>query len=670
MTKGKYLDKIVFVLVAAVIAMMIAATVVERIDGSFVAFKLFYHSLTFILLWAAVAVGTVFLLVRKKIWRRPAVAAIHLALLLMLAGALTTHLWSEEGAVHLREGETIKAPVEMTLVDFSISYYPGTDTPMDYTSVVTVNGKTASISMNNILKTGGYRFYQMSYDEDGGGTILSYSHDPWGVGLSYTGYILLLLSMIAYFFEKNSAFRRLLRNPLALAVLFAFVPLLAQAREPKAFPREVADRLGDLELFYNGRVTSVQTMADDYVRKVYGKTDVLGFNSMQVLTGWMFYYDSWQDVPLKLKKKDVSTAREEEKRFLMREVASGRPLKIFPFAVENGGVKWYSPADQLPDSLPSEEWLFLRRVITMVGEEVFMEKYDDAVSILDKVHDYQVKKAGDALPDAAHKRAEKLYNRIGLPKVPAMACLTLGILLFLAAAVAPALVRRRGYGICVTVAAAIVLLYLTVIIALRWFVSGNVPLSNGSELMTFIAWMAMALTAWLPGRLSMLKPIGFILAGFGMLVASLGISNPQITPLMPVLLSPLLAIHVSCMMISYTLFGLAALNSLVALFAKKDKGRTAISRIVLFPATFLLVAGTFIGAIWANISWGNYWGWDPKETWALVTCIVYSFALHKTGLPFLEKDRGFNLFCIFAFLSVLITYFGVNFLLGGMHSYA
>ncbi|MBO4498642.1 MAG: cytochrome c biogenesis protein CcsA [Bacteroidaceae bacterium] len=662
MKGGGILDRTVLVLVAAVIVMMIAATVVERNEGSLVAFELFYHSFAFVLLWAAATAGAAFLLIHRKVWKRPAVAAMHLAFLLMLSGALTTHLWSEEGAVHLREGETIKVPVEMTLVGFDISYYPGTDTPMDYTSTVTVNGKTAFISMNRILKTGGYRFYQMSYDEDGDGTLLSFSHDPWGVGLSYAGYFLLFVSLILYFFDRGSAFRRILRSLAPCLALLSLSPLHAQAGQPRAFPREVADRLGNLEVFYNGRVTSVQTMADGYVRKVYGKSKVAGFSSVQVLTGWMYYYDSWQDVPLKLKGNEAF--------YLMDEAASGRPLRILPFPGEGGVLKWYSPAGELPGMPLSDEWAFLQQVVPMLGDEVSMERFDEAVALLDKVHEYQVGRAGDALPDAAHKRAEKLYNAIGLPRVPAMISLAAGILLFLVSAVSPVSVRRRGYGRCVTAASLLLLLYLSIIIVLRWFVSGNMPVSNGSELMTFIAWMAMALTSGLSGRLSVLKPMGFILAGFGMLVASLGISNPQITPLMPVLSSPLLAIHVSCMMISYTLFGLSALNSLVALLAKEDGDRTAISRLMLFPATFLLVAGTFIGAIWANISWGNYWGWDPKETWALITCLVYSFALHRTGLPFLENNRGFNLFCLFAFISVLITYFGVNFLLGGMHSYS
>ena len=95
-----------------------------------------------------------------------------------------------------------------------------------------------------------------------------------------------------------------------------------------------------------------------------------------------------------------------------------------------------------------------------------------------------------------------------------------------------------------------------------------------------------------------------------------------------------------------------------------------VSRAALYPAVFLLAFGIIIGSLWANISWGNYWSWDPKETWALITLLIYAFALHGSNLKVFQRPRFFHAYCIFAFLSVLITYFGVNFFLGGMHAYA
>lgn len=127
------------------------------------------------------------------------------------------------------------------------------------------------------------------------------------------------------------------------------------------------------------------------------------------------------------------------------------------------------------------------------------------------------------------------------------------------------------------------------------------------------------------------------------------------------------------MMLSYTLFGLVAFNGILGVSVRSREVSSQlrdVSLVVLYPAVFLLTLGTFLGAVWANISWGNYWAWDPKETWALVTMLVYAFALHGGSVKAFNRPRFFHWYTIFAFLSVLITYFGVNLLLGGMHSYA
>ncbi|MBQ3883197.1 MAG: cytochrome c biogenesis protein CcsA, partial [Bacteroidales bacterium] len=149
--------------------------------------------------------------------------------------------------------------------------------------------------------------------------------------------------------------------------------------------------------------------------------------------------------------------------------------------------------------------------------------------------------------------------------------------------------------------------------------------------------------------------------------------SPQITPLMPVLQSPLLSIHVLSMMMSYTLFGLVAFNGIMGLAVPSKEAKENlmdVSIAVLYPAVFLLTFGTFLGAVWANISWGSYWAWDPKETWALVTMLVYSFTLHNGAIKTFRNPAFFHAYTIFAFICVLITYFGVNLILGGMHSYA
>ena len=143
-------------------------------------------------------------------------------------------------------------------------------------------------------------------------------------------------------------------------------------------------------------------------------------------------------------------------------------------------------------------------------------------------------------------------------------------------------------------------------------------------------------------------------------------------PLLPVLRSPLLVFHVVAMIISYTIFGLMALIGITGLCVHNPKTKETlrdISLLILYPAVFLITFGTFLGAVWANISWGTYWGWDPKETWALITLLVYAFALHGGSIKAFRNPVFFHIYTIVAFISVLVTYFGVNLLLGGMHSY-
>ena len=178
--------------------------------------------------------------------------------------------------------------------------------------------------------------------------------------------------------------------------------------------------------------------------------------------------------------------------------------------------------------------------------------------------------------------------------------------------------------------------------------------------------------------------------GFCLLVAMMSGSNPPITNLMPVLNSPLLTLHVAVIMCSYALFFFVAMGGVAGLICGGQKSASAktlnslpkaanttesinlseqlstLNYILLFPAVTLLAIGIIIGAVWANVSWGNYWSWDPKEVWALITLIIYFIPLHR-GM--LQHPRTFHLYCVLAFLSVIITYFGVNLLLGGLHAY-
>ena len=174
-------------------------------------------------------------------------------------------------------------------------------------------------------------------------------------------------------------------------------------------------------------------------------------------------------------------------------------------------------------------------------------------------------------------------------------------------------------------------------------------------------------------KIKILTPFGFLISGFTLLVAWLGQKNPQITPLMPVLNSPILSAHVSTIMIAYSLLSFTFFSGIFSLLVRdseKTSQLAVLSRIMLYPAEILLGIGIFLGAVWANISWGRYWSWDPKETWALITFMVYALPFHSKSLIIFYDDKKLHKYLIFAFLTVLMTYFGVNYFLGGMHSYA
>lgn len=144
----------------------------------------------------------------------------------------------------------------------------------------------------------------------------------------------------------------------------------------------------------------------------------------------------------------------------------------------------------------------------------------------------------------------------------------------------------------------------------------------------------------------------------------------QIQPMTPILRTPMLALHVSVIVISYFFLLLIAIFSAIGLASSKQSSKMyRWSNILLYPALVFLIIGIFIGAVWANISWGRYWGWDSKETWALITMLVYAIPLHKDSLPAFANQKKFHRYCLIAFITVLMTFLGVSFLLGGIHSY-
>ena len=208
--------------------------------------------------------------------------------------------------------------------------------------------------------------------------------------------------------------------------------------------------------------------------------------------------------------------------------------------------------------------------------------------------------------------------------------------------------------------------------ALLWYRRGTFPATNGAEALMLLASVIAAIAIALGNkyRFTSLKRRLAVAACISAAIALSGLEGED--EVQPILRTPLLGVHVTTIIIAYALLACTAVNAAIALCTRNTKRRAQqalFGRVLLYPATMLLATGIFIGAVWADISWGRYWGWDPKEVWALVTLLVCSVAFHTRSLQFMARPTTFHLFCIAAFAAVLFTYFGVNYLLGGLHSY-
>lgn len=742
----KYLS---FGLTGLLVLAMMTATILEKAYGTDFVLSQIYGSPFFVAAWTVVAVSSFIYLMRHRMPKKSFTFLLHFSFLVILAGALTTYLFGRHGSLHLRTGDTpvhdyvkpdmhLEAfPFQVRLNTFRIDYYPGTGAVMDFVSLVEFTdeaGQTLAageISMNRPLTYRHYRFYQSAYDPDGQGTTLSIAYDPWGIGITYAGYSLLLVSLLGFFFQKNSRFRLLLSHPslrhTTLCCLLALLPAFARAastsQPPQTLSREAAGALGNLYLYYHDRVCPLQTLAKDFTVKVYGQPRYKGLTPEQVLAGWFFYYDDWKTEPMiRIKSREIRRllgidseyaaltdfmngngfkldrllygdtltdrrgAEEANEKFnLISMVSTGSLLRIYPYRPADGSpVRWFSFSDELPKELPDDQWLFIRNSMGLVAEQWMTGHPEEAIRLIYKIRSYQQKTVPHDLPSDARFRAEKLYNRLNYTRMLAMGCLTIGILAFFYYTRRMIQSRPRNgrtariiHGTFLSLLVGI-LVYLAFLITLRGYISHHLPLANGYETMQFMAACAILLTCCFCRRWKGVVAFGYLTCGLSLLVAMLGEANPPITRLMPVLASPLLSSHVVSIMVAYTLLAFIMLNGVTALLLHHTRPDSeaqvvrlsVISRILLYPAVFFLTVGIFIGAVWANASWGRYWGWDPKEVWALITLLIYAGALHSDSLPAFRTPLFFHRFAILAFLSVLVTYLGVNFFLGGMHSYA
>ena len=380
----------------------------------------------------------------------------------------------------------------------------------------------------------------------------------------------------------------------------------------------------------------------------------------------------------------------DDKVQLIMSLRHGEPFKIFPYG-KNNNIRWYSPKEKIAQNIDNDRSWFIKNIFTLLNQSAHANNDEQFNSLIAKIRIYQEQNGGNSLPSVTQIIAELTYNRIPFASILFMLNLTMGFMTLLYSVYRLTSNKIHTYKTNKIISyssmgmMSISFITLTYCEILRWIISKSIPMANGYETKLLLAWFVMLFSIIFYRKFKILIAFGFLMSGFFLLVSHIGQMDPQITPIMPVLSSPLLSIHVSIIMMSFALLSLTFICGLTALILyythrmKHDEATIIdeqlsslclISKLLLYPAITTLGIGIFIGAIWANVSWGQYWSWDPKEVWALITFMFYAIVIHKKSLPIFNRPLYYHIYTTVAFAMILMTYFGVNYFLGGMHSYA
>ena len=688
-----------------------------------------------------------------------------------------------------------KLPFSITLRDFQLERYPGSNSPSSYASEITVNdpekvdGQPFRIYMNNILKYKGYRFFQSSYDQDEQGTVLSVSNDYWGTLVTYIGYFLLMFGMLLTLFNKNSRFRTVLRLSSELqnskkrkqksksAKIIALLLFSSFGTSVFAAGFSKADHITSLNSLLiqdgaQGRIEPFNTYASDVFRKISKKTTYSGMSPTEVILQMIADPGTWQnEAIIKVGNDDLAeelgaidgyvsfnqlfdyenggmyrlsgkvdevyqksqTSRNKYDKELLNvdervnicyEIFNAKMLNLFPLPNDTNG-RWKSvdlTEETSHESCPHKQnesqpmppagmgGLSQEQINALMGKinegqnsaevdetrkmfENYLLAVNDALANgnwqmaehnLQVIKDYQLVNGGNHIPDKSRVDLEIVYNNLNLFSKLAIFYIIVGMLLLTLHLIDIFKQKAKPFKFLKYSIYPFILLFAiyTLGLAARWYISGHAPWSNGYETMIFVGWAAALSGLVFARRSALTLSVTGVLSAIALFVAGMSWMNPEITNLVPVLKSYWLIIHVAIITSSYGFLAMGALLgllNLILMIAENKRNRATlklsiqeISYIIelsLMIGLLLLTAGCFIGGIWANESWGRYWGWDPKETWALVSILVYSVILHLRNVPALNNQFVLSSMALVGFSSIIMTFFGVNYYLSGMHSY-
>jgi len=481
-----------------------------------------------------------------------------------------------------------------------------------------------------------------------------------------------------------------------------------------------------------GRVEPVNTLASDLIRKISKKDTWEGMSSLEFFFELSANPGKWKSIPLiKVSNKDLmqtlgardgfvsfdmmfdrngnyklnelvqeaynkkQTKRNkldneiinvDERVNICYQIFNGDFLKIFP--VPNDSRKTWVTKSEVSETMSKENIEFVSNILPQYFSEVMdaMESGNWSVpeESLKRIVQFQRNYGSDIIPSASKIQMEILYNEWNLFGKLSKILGVLGLLLiaFHFVVLLKPNIRFQKYITISNVLVFIGFLLYSIGLGIRWYISGHAPWSNGYETMIYIGWATLLSGFVFAQRSPISLAVTTLLTSIILMVAGLSWMNPEITNLVPVLKSYWLIVHVAIITASYGFLAMGALLGILNLIliivrarrSEKSIGFTIIEvsyiiEMALIIGLFMLIIGSFIGGVWANESWGRYWGWDPKETWALVTVLVYSIILHLRKIPGLKSIFALSSLAVIGLGSVIMTFFGVNYYLSGMHSY-
>jgi len=373
---------------------------------------------------------------------------------------------------------------------------------------------------------------------------------------------------------------------------------------------------------------------------------------------------------------------------LLYSAIGGGILKIYPIPGDENNT-WVSQPETSEANFKGTDSVFVRQSLPVYIQ--FLQKakktndYTEANKILDGIKKFQLKFGAEVLPTEKEIDLEISYNKIQ-PFQRLATYYGFASLFLILFVIWQIFNSKKWINTVVKVLIAIVIglfVFHTLGLISRWYISGNAPWSNAYESIIYVAWATMLFGLFFGRKSALTLTATTFLTAIILAFAHQNWLDPEIANLQPVLNSWWLLVHVSIIVSSYGPFSLGMILGIFALFLmaftnEKNKKKmdlnikeiTIINEMAVTIGLIMLTIGNFLGGMWANESWGRYWGWDPKETWALISIMVYAFVLHMRLIPGLRGRFTFNLWSIIAYASIMMTYFGVNFYLSGLHSYA